>query len=304
MLPWHLVVLGSGSASPTACRAPSAQALCIGRRIYLVDCGEGTQMQLSKATIPLERIVAIFVTHLHADHALGLFGLIASLSMTGRTAPLAVYAHAPLEAMLEHIIELFIAHLNFEIRFYPLPEEAGAEIYTDSQISVSTIPLHHRIKTCGFKFAEHPLPPNLRPEIIEQYQLSRQEIALLKERKEVTLSNGVVLRPDEVLYYRRTPRTFAYMSDTLFTASAAPFVQGVDLLYHEATYTQDLLSLAKQTGHATAQQAAEFASLAQAKRLIIGHYSARYHDLAPLLAEAQQIFPATVLAKELDIHTI
>ncbi len=305
MLPWHLVILGSGSARPTAHRAPSAQALCIGRRIYLVDCGEATQMQLSKAAIPLERIAAVFVTHLHADHTLGLFGLLASLSMTGRTAPLAIYAHAPLEAMIAHIIELFIAHLNFEICFHALPDEPGAEIYSDSQISVTTIPLHHRIPTLGFKFAEHPLPPNIRPEIVARYQLSRHEIARLKAGEEVALtSEATILRPSEVLYQRRPPRAFAYMTDTLFTASAAPFVRGVDLLYHEATYTQDLLPLAKQTGHSTAQQAAEFARLAEVKRLVIGHYSARYHDLEPLLAEAQHIFPATVLAKELDIHTI
>ena len=306
MLPWHLVILGSGSARPTAHRAPSAQALCIGRRVYLVDCGEGTQMQLSKAAIPLERIAAVFVTHLHADHTLGLFGLLASLSMTGRTAPLAIYAHAPLEGMIAHIIDLFIAHLNFEICFHPLPSEPGAEIYTDSQISVTTIPLHHRIPTCGFKFAEHPLPPNIRHEVVERYQLSRHEIALLKEGQAVAVARegGALLRPSEVLYYRRAPRAFAYMSDTLFTASAASFVGEVDLLYHEATYTHDLIALAKQTGHSTARQAAEFAVLAQVKRLIIGHYSARYHDTEPLLAEAQQIFPATVLAKELNVHII
>lgn len=304
MTPWNLVVLGSGSAKPTAFRSPSAQALYVGRQVYLIDCGEGTQMQLCKAALAPERVVAVFITHLHADHTLGLFGLIASLSMSGRTAPLAIYAHRDLKPILDTMVAFFVVHLNFELQFHPLPDTPGATIYADRQLSVSTIPLHHRIPTMGFKFEEHPLPPNIYPEVIEKYALTRQEIATLKRGEDVLLENGDVLSTTEALYQRRNPRSFAYMSDTLYTAAAAEYVEGVDLLYHEATYMQALIQLAKDTGHSTAQQAATFAKLANVKQLLLGHYSARYTDPTPLLQEAVAVFPNTTLARELDVHKI
>ena len=304
MTHWELVVLGSGSAKPTAFRVPSAQALCVGRKIYLIDCGEGTQMQLCKAALPMERVAVVFITHLHADHSLGLFGLIASLSMSGRTAPLEIFAHAALKPILDSVIAFFVVHLNFEIIFHPLPETSGEVIYTDRQLSVSTIPLHHRIPTMGFKFQEHPIPPNIHQEVVEKYSLDRQQIATLKRGEDLLLDSGEYLRTTEALYQRRQPRSFAYMSDTLYTTTAARYVTDVDLLYHEATYRHDLLTLAKTTGHSTAQQAAQFAQLAGVKRLLIGHYSARYTDLTPLLEEAKAFFENTVLARELDVYQI
>ena len=156
----------------------------------------------------------------------------------------------------------------------------------------------------GFKFEEHPLPPNIYPEVIEKYALTRQEIATLKRGEDVLLENGDVLSTTEALYQRRNPRSFAYMSDTLYTAAAAEYVEGVDLLYHEATYMQALIQLAKDTGHSTAQQAATFAKLANVKQLLLGHYSARYTDPTPLLQEAVAVFPNTTLARELDVHKI
>lgn len=304
MTHWDLVVLGSGSAKPTAHRAPSAQALCVGRKIYLIDCGEGTQMQLAKAALPMERVAVVFITHLHADHALGLFGLIASLSMSGRTSPLEIFAHADFKPILDTVVAFFVVHLNFEILFHPLPDAPGEVIYTDRQLSVSTIPLHHRVPTTGFKFQEHPIPPNVRKEFVEKYSLNRQQIATLKRGEDLQLESGESIRTADALYQRHLPRSFAYMSDTLYTSTAAQYVQDVDLLYHEATYMQDLLPLAKTTGHSTAQQAAQFALHAGVKRLIIGHYSARYTDLTPLLEEAKALFPNTILARELDVHQL
>lgn len=304
MTQWELVVLGSGSAKPTALRAPSAQALCVGRKIYLVDCGEGTQMQLCKASLPLERVAAVFITHLHADHSLGIFGLIASLSMSGRTAPIEIFAHPDFKPILEAVIAFFVVHLNFEVIFHPLPQTPGDVIYTDRQLFVSTIPLHHRIPTVGFKFQEHERVPNIYPHVVEKYGLTRQQIAALKRGEDIQLDNGEFLRAADVLYHRYKPRTFAYMSDTLYTASALPFVKGVRLLYHEATYRHELLELAKATGHSTAQQAAQFAQLAEVEQLLIGHYSARYANPKPLIDEAKAIFPNTTLARELDRYQI
>ena len=297
MTHWNLVVLGSGSAKPTALRAPSAQALCVGRKVFLIDCGEGT-------ALPMERVAAVFITHLHADHTLGIFGLIASLSMSGRTSPLEIFAHAAFKPILDSVIAFFVVHLNFEILFHALPDTPGEVIYMDRQLAVSTIPLNHRIPTLGFKFQEHALPPNIYQEIVDKYSLNKQQIATLKRGEDLLLENGVLIRKEEALYQRRMPRSFAYMSDTLYTTAAAHYIQGVDLLYHEATYMHELLPLAKTTGHSTALQAAQFAQFAGVKRLLLGHYSARYVDPKPLLEEAKGIFPNTSLARELDVYQI
>lgn len=301
---WELVVLGSGSARPTARRNPSAHALHIGRKIYLIDCGEGTQMQLCKAHLSFEHIVAIFITHLHADHTLGLFGLLASMNMTGRTLPLDLFAHSALQPLLNQFVSLFVTHLNFDINFHPLPREGGVCIFSDRQVCVSTIPLKHRIPTSGFKFQEPERVPNIKPEIVTQFQLNKVQINTLKNGSSIRLKGGELLTPESVLYQRFTPRSFAYMSDTLYNIAALPYVEGVDFLYHEATYTQALQALAYKTYHSTAQQAAQFAKLAGVKHLLIGHYSARYPNPNLLLTEAQEIFPQTLLAKELDIHHI
>ena len=267
-MPLDVVILGSGSAKPSATRCPSAHAVVHNRHLFLVDCGEGTQMQMCKCGLAIENVRAVFLTHLHADHVLGIFGLLASLSMSGRREDLDVYAHASFQPILEQNVRFFIVHMNFQVRFHAFDPEQNACVYEDRHLTVSTIPLRHRVPTAGFLFQEKPFPPNIWPEAIARHRLGLAEIASLKAGR------------------------------------AASMVQGVDLLYHEATYMHELLPLARQTGHSTALQAGQFAALAHVGKLIIGHYSARYSNVHPLLAEARSAFPNVVLAREGEAHRV
>lgn len=306
---FDIVILGCGSARPMAMRHPAAQALVTQRHIYLIDCGEGTQMQMARASLPLERIRAIFLTHLHADHLLGLFGVITSLSMSSRVKPLHIYAHPNLEPWLEFNIRFHVEHKRFPIQFHPIPpaEELTPQappIYQDKAIRVMGIPLDHRIPTTGFRFQEVATPPNIRQEVVKKYQLVPQQIYHLKQGHALSLANEKVLTPSKALYHKRYPASYAYLSDTRYCPSVLPYIEGIELLYHEATYCADLKELAHTTGHSTAQQAATIARDAKVCKLLVGHYSRRYTTLTPLLEEAQAVFPNTRLAMELDLHRV
>lgn len=299
-----VTILGSGSARPTAHRLPSSHAVAHGRHLFLVDCGEGTQIQMCRCGLSYERVDAIFLTHLHADHTLGIFGLIASMSMTGRRMPLHVFAHPDLEAILQRGIDFFIAHQNFEIKFHPVQDQEPELIYSNRRLTVTSIPLRHRIPTTGYLFQEKPFPRNIHKDAIETLGLTLAQIASLKRGESVELPDGRRFSSEELTYVKRQPASYAYLSDTLYSERAASFIKGVDLLYHEATYLHENLDLARQTGHSTARQAGQIAQIAEAQKLIIGHYSARYRDLHPLLQEAQEVFPSTVLAKEGEVHRV
>lgn len=299
-----ITILGSGSARPIAERHPAAQAITHGRDIYLVDCGEGAQMQMERAGLPLERIRAIFITHLHADHTLGLFGLIASLCMTPRTRPLLLFAHASLEPILRANLAFFIERMGFKVVFHALPDETSLSptakpIYETARLTVRTIPLTHRVPTQGFIFREKPFTPNIRPDILAEHGLTPPQILQLKAGETLDLGNGTKLLPQDALYHKRLPASYAYLSDTIYSPGVLPYIEGVELLYHEATYLDNLRDLAQTTGHSTALQAATIARDAGVKRLIIGHHSRRYLDLSPLLEESRAVFPNTELAQEL-----
>ncbi len=302
-MPFELTILGSGSARPTATRWPSAHALQCGKTLYLVDCGEGTQMQMARARLAPERVGAIFLSHLHADHVLGVFGLLATLSMTSRTAPLYIHAHRDFESILRSNFDFFVSRQNFELVFCPFEASAGL-IFENGDLTVSTVPLDHRVPTCGFVIREKPSLPNIRKEKVEEFGLHHEQVRALKRGESVVAPDGRVVAPGQVLYRKHSPSSYAYMSDTRYVPAIAQYFHGVDLLYHEATYLHDLAELAKEVGHSTARQAAEVAALAEAKTLVIGHYSARYTNLEPLLEEARSFFPNTSLAREGDLHTI
>lgn len=261
-------------------------------------------MQMRRFGLPIERTEAVFITHLHADHVLGLFGLIASLSMTGRREPLHIFADPSFESVLRENVRFFVVHLNFEICFHPVDPQHPDTVYSDPRFTVTTIPLRHRIATVGYLFRETPYQPNIRREAIAHHGLSLAEIAALKRGESVRSETATPIEPHDVTYYKRQPVSYAYLTDTLYSERAISFIQGVDLLYHEATYSDELLDLARQTGHSTASQAAQVALRAGATKLIIGHYSARYKDLAPLLDEARSLFPNTALAHEGEVHRI
>ncbi len=299
-----ITILGCGSAMPVASRHPAAQALRVGRHLFLIDCGEGVQRQLRRTKLPMEQLMAIFITHLHGDHVLGLVPLLSSLNMTSRTQPLRIYAHAELEPVLSASMELFVGPLRFPYIFCPLGRQGVARIYEDRQLTVETVPLHHRVPCVGFVFREKPVLANIRRDVLLRYALDVGQIRMLKAGRDIVLSSGQVLRASEVLYQHRLPVSYAYLSDTRYSEAEAMMVKGVDLLYHEATFLDGEQLRARQTGHTTARQAGQFARLAGVGKLIIGHFSSRYPHLAPFLEQAQAEFPNTVLAREGETHRI
>lgn len=295
-----VTILGSSSALPTSKRYPSAHVLNAHERLFLIDCGEGTQMQLRKFKLRLSRINSIFISHVHGDHSLGLFGLISTLNLLGRKQPLTIYAHESLRAILNQFIQFFVIDLLFPLNFIALNPKSHEVIYEDDKITVESFPLKHRIASNGFLFKEKPKLPNIKKETIEQYGLTLADIVSIKNGNDYQSPEGSIISNAELTYTANQPRSYAYCSDTQFYPRMTQYIQNVDLLYHEATFDSSLAKMAKMVGHSTAAQAAEIAKLANAKRLAIGHFSSRYKEVTSLLDEAQQIFPQTYAVEDGD----
>lgn len=293
-----VTILGSSSALPTSKRYPSAHVLNVHERLFLIDCGEGTQMQLRKYKFKLSRISNIFISHVHGDHTLGLFGLISTLNLIGRTQPLTIYAHQSFKPILDSFLNFFVTELFFQLHFVPLNPNKHERIFEDDKITVESFPLKHRIPCNGFLFKEKPRLPNIKKEAIEEYSLSLAQIVSIKNGSDYHTPDGEIIPNAELTYTSFTPRSYAYCSDTRFYPQLAKYIQNVDLLYHEATFDNALEKLARTTGHSTALQAAEIAHLAKAKKLIIGHFSSRYKDITPLLNEAKERFSETYAAED------
>ena len=302
---FSVTILGSSSALPTSQRFPAAHVLNAHERLFLVDCGEGTQMQLRKYKQKLSRIERIFISHLHGDHVLGLIGLLSTLNLLGRKTPLTLYAHEQFEPIFNQNLNFFINELQYTITFVPIGKSKQKSIlFEDNQLVVETFPLKHRIPCNGFIFREKEKELNIKKQLVEKYSIPLSEIVKIKQGADFTLPTGEVILNSELTYLAATPRSYAYCSDTMFFSKLAEYVNGVDLLYHEATFGSEMAKLAKQTGHSTATDAAKIAALAKAKKLVIGHFSSRYKNIAPLLYEAQQIFPNTYAATEGDVFKI
>lgn len=295
---FSVTILGSSSALPTSQRFPTAHVLNAHERLFLVDCAEGTQIQLRRFKQKLSRIDNIFISHLHGDHVLGLVGLISTLNLLGRKGKLTIFAHAPLQSILSQNINFFVNDLQFPIDFRALDSKKTKVIYDDGDISVESIPLKHRIASNGFIFREAEKLPNIKKDLIAKYSISLADIIKIKNGADYTLPNGVIIPNSELTYISSQPRSYAYCSDTKFFEGLADMVQGVDLLYHESTFGNDMAKMAKATGHSTAAQAATIAKMAGVKKLIIGHFSSRYKDITPLLNEAREIFPETYTAED------
>jgi ribonuclease Z len=300
---FSVTVLGSSSALPTSSRFPSAHVLNVHERLFLVDCAEGTQMQLRRFRIKLAKINHIFISHLHGDHTLGLVGLISTLNLVGRKADLHIFAHAELENNLNYNLKFFIEELNFKIVFHPI-ESKHQVIYDDGKLVVESLPLRHRVLSTGFLFTEKRGYPNIRKELIEKYSLSLAEISAIKLGSDFIDSEGAVVPNGELTYFALEPRSYAYCSDTLYSEKIVGLVKNVDLLYHEATFASKDIKLAKLTGHSTAEQAATAAKKAGAGKLIIGHFSSRYKSVEPLLEEAKAIFENTEAVKDGQIFEV
>ncbi len=291
-----LTVLGSSSALPTSKRYPSAHVLNAHERMFLIDCGEGTQMQLRKCRIRFGKINNIFISHLHGDHIFGLYGLLSTFNLMGRENPLSLYAPGNYLPMLESHLRDFDINLNFEIDFIPLKGKDPFKIYEDKYITVTSFPLKHRIEAYGFLFREKPPDRNIIKECIVKYSIPTSRIPGIKKGQDFVTKEGQVINNEEITIPPTEPLSYAYCSDTMPFARLSAFVKGVDLLYHEATFDASLSELAKTVRHSTTLDAARTALKACVKTLMIGHFSARYKEISGLVDEARTIFPATIPA--------
>lgn len=300
---FSLMTLGTASALPTANRYPSAHILTVRERLFLIDCGEGAQMQMRRAGISIGRIDNIFISHLHGDHVFGLFGLLSTLAMMGRTASLYIYAPYRLSEILTFFKEQFGEGIKYEIVHVPVKCTAPQKILDIKSLEVFAFPLQHRGETYGYLFKEKQPLRNIHKHLIEPYGLSLYEIARLKEGIDVEREKEV-LKSEEFTYLPYTPRSFAYCSDTAPFKELSEWVGGVDLLYHEGTFGEELKEMSVATRHSTAADAARCALEAKAGKLVIGHYSSRYKNIENLVDEAKKIFKETYPAKEGAIFDI
>jgi ribonuclease Z len=293
-----VTILGSSSALPTSTRNLTAHVLNVDERFFLIDCGEGTQLQLRKYKAKLGRLNHIFISHLHGDHVFGLPGLISTFNLLGRTQALHIYAHPDLKKILGQFLQHFIVKAEFEIIYHPLNPNAYEQIYEDSKITVSSFPLKHRVPTCGFLFKEKERLRNIRKDVIEYYQIPVRDIVQIKRGEDYVTSEGVVIPNEKLTIQSHPSKSYAYCSDTAYLEDIIPYISNVDLLYHESTYGEEDSVRAKETLHSTSVDAATIAQKANAKKLVIGHFSARYKDETQLVEQARRIFPNTLPAEE------
>ena len=291
-------MLGCGSATPTLRHAPTAQIVDLRDKLYLIDCGEGTQLQMRRYKVRFNRLNHIFISHAHGDHCFGLPGLISSLGMLGRNGDLTIHCPVGIETFMSSVLSQFCKELPYKVRFNIIDPKKYCLIMEDRSLEVYSIPLTHRIPTCGFLFSEKQREPHIIKEMIDFYHIPLREIAGIKQGRDYVTEDGTVVPYTRLTRPSEPSSRYAYCSDTLFEPSIIPYIEGVDCLYHESTFLEKDMTRAKDTFHSTARQAAEVASRAGVKTLILGHYSARYEYFGNFLEEAQAIFRNVILSEE------
>lgn len=301
---FEVVILGCGCALPTSRHFNAAQVVNLRNKLFLIDCGEGTQIQFRRNKLNFNKLGHIFISHLHGDHFFGLMGLISTFNLLGRTAQLYVHAPAPLRDILQPQIDYFCQEMNYEVILDEIDSTKHQLIYEDRSLEVWSLPLNHRVPCCGFLFKEKPLKKHIIADKIRQYNIPIYAINSIKDSKDYTLPDGTIIPNDQLTTPADPTRSYAYCSDTRYLPQLAEYLQDVDILFHEATFGEDKKNLAFATYHSTAAQAATLAKECHAKKLFIGHYSARYDDENILLNEAREIFPETFLTKEDEIIQI
>lgn len=296
---FDVTILGCSSALPAFGRYPSSQLVHVAGRYFLVDCGEGAQMQLRRYSIKFQRIDHILISHLHGDHYLGLPGLLSSMHLLGRTEPLEIYADKGLKEILDVNNKYSHTVLRFPVNFHPLDFSGPRLIFEDDKVKVISIILKHSIDCCGFVFEEKDRPRKIIKEKMDAFKIPVAAYDALKKGEDYTYPEGTTTIPNsELTTDPLPPRKYAYCSDTIYNKDIIPQLQHADLIYHEATFMEDMRERAQQTMHSTTKDAANIAKDSNAKRLIMGHFSARYKDLNLLLDEAKSIFHDTYLAQE------
>lgn len=304
MEPFKIHILGCGSALPTLHHYASAQIVELRGKQFMIDCGEGTQMQLRRSRIRFTKLSAVFITHLHGDHCFGLIGMISTFGLLGRTAKLDVYAPAALEPMLQAQMQLFCHSFDFEVAFHAVDTSKQQVIYEDRSLTVESIPLDHRIPCCGYLFKEKATLPHIKRDMIDFYQIPTSQINNIKAGADWTTADGEVVANSRLVEAAEAPRSYAYCSDTRYIPTLHERIKGVTALYHESTYGEDNLQRAEKYFHSTARQAAMVARDAQAGQLLLGHFSSRYEDENVLLQEAKEVFENTYLCDEQKVFEL
>lgn len=298
MEPFKVHILGCGSALPTLKHFASSQVIEIRGKFFMVDCGEGTQVQLRRSHVGFTKIQAIFISHLHGDHCLGLIGLISTFGMLGRTATLHIYAPGQFEPLLGQMMDMFCPHLDYKVEFHAVDTRVHRVIYEDRSMTVESIPLQHRVPCSGFLFREKPTLPHIRRDMIDFYHIPVSQIDNIKRGAGWVTPDGEEVAHERLTQPAAPPRSYAYCSDTRYIPDLHSLIEGVSVLYHEATYDASCAERAKLYHHSTSTQAATVARDAHVGQLVLGHFSARYENEQGLLSEAREIFANTVLASE------
>ena len=297
-MPFELTILGSSSALPTSERYPTAQVLNILGRFFLIDCGEGTQIQLRRQKIGFSKIKHIFISHLHGDHYFGLIGLISTLNLLGLKTDIHIYSPSELLNLLQPQLDSIKGEGKVNLIFHPLNFKKPQKIYSDKRVEVFSFPVKHSIPTSGFLFKEIQKQANIKKEAIQKFNIPIAKIKDIKAGFDFTTENGEVIPNKKLTTPPPKPRSYAFCTDTAYHEPIIDIIKDVDLLYHEATFPEEMKDFARKTLHSTATDAAKIAKLANVKKLIIGHFSARYNDASLFESEARSIFENTVAAKD------
>lgn len=298
MEPFNVHVLGCGSALPTTKHFASSQVVEIRGKFFMIDCGEGTQIQLRRSRVGFTKIQAIFITHLHGDHCFGLIGLISTFGMLGRTATLHIYAPEGLEKLIRDEMDVFCNGLDFKVEFHTVDTTQHRIIFEDRSLTVESVPLDHRIPCSGYIFREKPTLPHIRRDMIDCYEIPVSQINNIKNGADWTTADGRVIPNSRLTLPADAPRSYAYCTDTRYMPRLHEVVEGVSLLYHDSTYDSTCADRARLYYHSTSQQAAMVARDAHAGQLLLGHFSKRYNNEENILKEARDIFPNSILANE------
>ncbi|MEZ5105697.1 MAG: ribonuclease Z [Draconibacterium sp.] len=297
-MPFELTILGSSSALPTSERYPTAQVLNVLGRFFLIDCGEGTQIQLRRNKIGFGKIKHILISHLHGDHYYGLIGLISTLNLLGIEADIHIYSHSELKTLLQPQLDYIRGDMKVKLIFHPLDFKKPKRIYSDKRLEVFSFPLKHSVPTCGFLFREVEKQPNIKKELVQKYKIPIAQIKEIKAGGDFVTSEGEIISNQELTTPPPKPRSYAFCTDTAFFEPVTEIIKDVDLLYHEATFLEEMREFASKTQHSTTIDAANIAKLANARQLIIGHFSSRFNDASIFEKEAKSVFKNTQAAKE------
>ena len=293
-----LTILGCYAATPRTFTNPTSQILEIKNRLFLIDCGEGTQVQLRKNKIKFSKINHVFISHLHGDHFFGLIGLVSTFSLLGRTTELHIHGPKGIKEIITMQLRLSNSWTNYDLIFHELQSKESEIIYEDDKVLVKTIPLNHRVYTNGFLFQEKVGARKLNADAVQDYEIESCYYQNIKNGKDIMLEDGRLIENDKLTFAPVPAKSYAFCSDTAYHESIIPIIQNADVLYHEATFLQSEESLAKKTLHSTAKEAAMIALKSNVKQLILGHYSTRYESIEMFKQEAETIFPDVLLADD------